>query len=215
MEIYETEEEQVEALKRWWKANGASVISGVVLAVVIILSWKYWESYQADLTIEASNLYGELLSAQKEGKTESALKIADRLVQQYETTPYAEFSVLFQAKIKVDNNDYDAAKVFLKKLVASAAGEINHIARIRLIRLFLATEDYDTGLQLIAEVNPTQAESFEGIYQELTGDLYVALDRRGEARTAYQNAVRKGRNTPLMQLKINDLTISEIIEIKE
>ncbi|MBT3506559.1 MAG: tetratricopeptide repeat protein [Methylococcales bacterium] len=215
MEIYETEEEQVEALKRWWKANGASVISGIVLAVVIILSWKYWENYQADLTIEASNLYGELLSAQKEGKTESALKIADRLVQQYETTPYAEFSVLFQAKIKVDNNDYDAAKVFLKKLVASAAGEINHIARIRLIRLFLATEDYDTGLQLIAEVNPTQAESFEGIYQELTGDLYVALDRRGEARTAYQNAVRKGRNTPLMQLKINDLTISEIIEIKE
>ena len=215
MEIYETEEEQVEALKRWWKANGASVISGIVLAVVIILSWKYWENYQADLTIEASNLYGELLSAQKEGKTESALKIADRLVQQYEATPYAEFSVLFQAKIKVDNNDYDAAKVFLKKLVASAAGEINHIARIRLIRLFLATEDYDTGLQLIAEVNPTQAESFEGIYQELTGDLYVALDRRGEARTAYQNAVRKGRNTPLMQLKINDLTISEIIEIKE
>ena len=215
MEIYETEEEQVEALKRWWKANGASVISGIVLAVVIILSWKYWENYQADSAIEASNLYGELLSAQKEGKTESALKIADRLVQQYETTPYAEFSVLFQAKIKVDNNDYDAAKVFLKKLVASAAGEINHIARIRLIRLFLATEDYDTGLQLIAEVNPTQAESFEGIYQELTGDLYVALDRRGEARTAYQNAVRKGRNTPLMQLKINDLTISEIIEIKE
>ena len=215
MEIYETEEEQVEALKRWWKVNGASVISGIVVAVVIILSWKYWENYQADLTIEASNLYGELLSAQKEGQTESALKIADRLVQQYETTPYAEFSVLFQAKIKVDNNDYDAAKVFLNKLVASAAGEINHIARIRLIRLFLATEEYDTGLQLIAEVNPTQAESFEGIYQELTGDLYVALDRRGEARTAYQNAVRKGRNTPLMQLKINDLTISEIIEIKE
>jgi predicted negative regulator of RcsB-dependent stress response len=215
VEIYETEEEQVEALKRWWKANGASVISGIVLAVVIVLSWKYWENYQADLTIEASNLYGELLSAQKEGQTESALKIADRLVQQYETTPYAEFSVLFQAKIKVDNNDYDAAKVFLNKLVASAAGEINHIARIRLIRLFLATEDYNKGLQLIAEVNPTQAESFEGIYQELTGDLYVALDRRGEARTAYQNAVRKGRNTPLMQLKINDLTISEIIEIKE
>jgi len=215
VEIYETEEEQVEALKRWWKVNGASVISGIVVAVVIILSWKYWENYQADLTIEASNLYGELLSAQKEGQTESALKIADRLVQQYETTPYAEFSVLFQAKIKVDNNDYDAAKVFLNKLVASAAGEINHIARIRLIRLFLATEEYDTGLQLIAEVNPTQAESFEGIYQELTGDLYVALDRRGEARTAYQNAVRKGRNTPLMQLKINDLTISEIIEIKE
>jgi predicted negative regulator of RcsB-dependent stress response len=215
VEIYETEEEQVEALKRWWKTNGTSIITGIVVAIVIVFSWKYWQSYQADLTTEASNLYGELLSAQKEGKTESALKIAERLVQQYETTPYAEFSALFQAKINVDNNDYDAAKEVLRKLVTTAQGEINHIARIRLIRLLLATEDYDTGLQLIAEVNPTQAESFEGIYQELTGDLYVALERRGEARTAYQNAVRKGRNTPLMQLKINDLTISEIIEIKE
>lgn len=215
MEIYETEEEQVEALKRWWKVNGTSIITGIVVAIVIIFSWKYWESYQADLTTEASNLYSELLSAQKEGKTESALKISDRLVQQFETTPYAQFSILFQAKIKVDNQDYDAAKEALTKLVASAQGEINHIARIRLIRLLLATEEYDTGLQLIAEVNPTQAESFEGIYQELTGDLYVALDRRGEARTAYQNAVRKGRNTPLMQLKINDLTIAEIIETKE
>jgi len=71
------------------------------------------------LTTEASNFYGELLSAQKEGKTESALKIAERLVQQYETTPYAEFSALFQAKINVDNNDYDAAKEVLRKLVTT------------------------------------------------------------------------------------------------
>jgi predicted negative regulator of RcsB-dependent stress response len=215
VEIYETEEEQVEALKRWWKANGTAIIAGVVVAIAIVLSWKYWVNYKADLTTEGANLYVDLLSDQKEGKTDSALKIADRLAQQYEATPYAEYSALFQAKIKVENKDYDAAKVFLNKLVASSAGEINHIARIRLIRLLLATEEYDSGLQLIAQVDPTQAESFEGIYEELTGDLYVALDRRGEARTAYLNAVRRGRKTPLMQLKINDLTIPEIIEATE
>ncbi len=68
MEIYDTEEEQVEALKRWWKANGTAIIAGVVVAIAIVLSWKYWTNYKADLTIEGANLYAELLSDQKEGK---------------------------------------------------------------------------------------------------------------------------------------------------
>ena len=33
MTRFETEEQQVEAIKRWWKENGTAVIIGIVLAV--------------------------------------------------------------------------------------------------------------------------------------------------------------------------------------
>ena len=36
MSSYLSEEEQVEALKKWWKDNGTSVIAGVVLGFGII-----------------------------------------------------------------------------------------------------------------------------------------------------------------------------------
>ena len=32
MDVYKTEEEQVEAIKKWWQENGKSIIAGVVIA---------------------------------------------------------------------------------------------------------------------------------------------------------------------------------------
>ena len=37
-----TEEEQVEALKSWWKENGKSLIMGVVIAVAAVFGWRGW-----------------------------------------------------------------------------------------------------------------------------------------------------------------------------
>ncbi len=39
-----TEEEQVEALKDWWKENGRSLLLGVALALAIVFGWKGWET---------------------------------------------------------------------------------------------------------------------------------------------------------------------------
>ena len=39
---YETEEQQVEALKDWWAENGRAVIAGVVLGVVVIGGLGLW-----------------------------------------------------------------------------------------------------------------------------------------------------------------------------
>jgi predicted negative regulator of RcsB-dependent stress response len=41
VEIYDTEEEQVEALKRWWKENGQATLAGLVLGIIVILGWNY------------------------------------------------------------------------------------------------------------------------------------------------------------------------------
>lgn len=37
---HRTEEEQVAALKQWWKDNGNSLIIGVGLALAVVFGWK-------------------------------------------------------------------------------------------------------------------------------------------------------------------------------
>ncbi len=212
MEIYDTEEEQIAALKRWWKANGNSVISGLVAGILLIGGWSFWQSYQQDTRLQASALYEQMLRAINLDNTESANKIAERLNEQYSSTPYSVYAKMFQAKLKVQEGDLNAAKQLLQNLVASTDNGLKNVANIRLIRLLLATGEYEQGLQLISAVDQASAEEFAANYEELKGDLYVALDRQGEARTAYQNALRAGHSSPLLQYKIEDLTAPELAD---
>ena len=211
MEIYDSEEEQVAALKRWWKANGQSIIIGLIVGVLVIVGWNYWKSSQQEKILAASALYGELLVAEEANKIESVQKISEQLTENYASTPYATYAALFQAKNSVQSGDLETAKKILEKVITKADAELKNVARIRLIRLNLASGEYEQGLQLIAEVDPSTAQGFTADYEELTGDLYVALERNGEARTAYQNALRQEAASPLVQFKLDDISAPEII----
>lgn len=209
MAIYETEEEQVEALKRWWKENGRSTITGVIVGIVIIVGWNIWQDYKQNQALQASALYAQLLNAQNEGNLESAEKIAERIQGQFGGTAYNDYAGLFDAKIKVQQGDLAAAQQSLEAVAKKGSDEIAQVARLGLIRILLAKGEYEQGLQMIAEAK--YSDGFSGAYDELKGDLYVALDRLGEARTAYQAALRSGHKSPLLQFKLDDITEAEII----
>jgi len=210
VEIYETEEEQVAALKDWWKANGSSVISGIVIAVIIISGWNFWQSYQQDKIDQASTLYEQLMQADKANNKTTVEKLSEKLNANFDSTAYAAYALLFQAKNKVEQKDLPAAQALLEQAVTiSDDNEIRHVARTRLIRVLLAKGEYEQGLQVIADVNQAELGGFEAIYEELKGDLYVAMARIGEARTAYQTAVKSGQGSPLLQFKLDDLTAAD------
>ncbi len=207
MEIYETEEEQVAAIKRWWKENGTSTIVGVVIGLVLIGGLNFWQKHVKDQASQAADLYGQLQVSVGQEKTESAEKIIQRLEQEYGSTAYASYAALISAKLKVEQNDLEAAKAILEQQMNNAtSNELQHIARIRLVKILYATGEYEKGLQIIAQVDPASNEGFAARYDELTGDLYVALDRLGEARTAYQTALRAGSKSPVLQFKLDDIT---------
>ena len=66
---------------------------------------------------------------------------------------------------------------------------------------------------MIAETDASAMQGFTASYEELKGDLYVALNRVDEARTAYQNALREGAQSPLLQFKLDDITAPEITPV--
>ena len=45
MDVYNSEEQQVEAIKSWWQENGKSIIAGVVIGFVGLFGWRYYNSY--------------------------------------------------------------------------------------------------------------------------------------------------------------------------
>lgn len=215
MEIYDTEEEQLDALKRWWKENGQSTIVGLVVGIAVILGWNYWQEHKKAQAGQASALYSQLIQAIAADKKDSAEKLAGRIKEQYPKTEYAAYSGLLLAKLKVQQGDVAKAKEILKDIAAGSNNELSNIAKIRQVRLMLASGEYEQGLQLINDVDPATSSSFSGNYDELVGDLYVALDRLDQARSSYQKALENGYKSPLLPLKIDDLTASEKIEIQK
>lgn len=206
MAIYDTEEEQLEQLKKWWEANNSSLIAGVVTAVLIVTGWNFWQNHQLAQRQQISQQYQQLLDAAAKNNGESVEKIAGSLTAEHGSSAYAHFAALLLAKSKVQQGDLEAAKAILEQQVKNADNqEFQHVARLRLIQLLLATAQYEQGLQLIAAVDPAKAEGFAASYDELQGDLYVALDRQDEARAAYQSAIRTGMATALAQFKLDDL----------
>ncbi|MDD1605764.1 MAG: tetratricopeptide repeat protein [Methylococcaceae bacterium] len=216
MEILDTtEEERLEAAQKWWKDNGQATIIGVVLGIAAILGWQYWQEYKHTQAEQASALYTQLLKAVETNTKDSVDKLAEQIQTGYPKTDYALYSGLFQAELKVQQNDIPAAKQILTKIGESSNKEISNVAKIRLVRLMLANKEYEQGLELINKVDPTSSASFSSNYDELVGDLYVALNRLDQARTSYQNALRNGSKSPLLQLKIDDLTAPERVEAKK
>ena len=214
MEIYDTEEEQLDALKRWWKENGQSTIIGLVFGVAVTLAWNYWQGHKQAQSEQASALYGQLIQAVETDKKDSAEKLAERLHEQYPKTEYGAYSALLLAKLKVQQGDLAKAKLILKDMAAGSNKELVNVAKIRLVRLMLASGEYEQGLELINNVDPATSSSFSGNYDELVGDLYVALDRLDQARSSYQKALENGYKSPLLQIKIDDLTTPEKVGVQ-
>jgi predicted negative regulator of RcsB-dependent stress response len=211
--IYDSEEEQLEALKAWWRENGTSTVVGVVVGIALIGGWNYWRSSQQEKMAEASATYSQLVKAIEANNQGAIEPLSKRLRDEYGDTSYGAYEGLQQAKLKVQKGDLAGAKASLQELVGHPNKELSHIARIRLVRLMLATGEHEEGLRLINEVDPAIKAGFSASYDELAGDLYVAMDRLDEARTAYQNALNSGAQSPLLKIKIDDLTAGEPVPV--
>ncbi len=206
MAIYDTEEEQVEQLKKWWEANNTSLIAGVITAIMIVTGWNVWQNHQQEQRNEASQLYQSLLESAAADDYASVEKLADQLAVEHGSLAYAHFAALEKAKSKVQQGDLEGAKAILQQQIQNPGDEqLQHLARLRLGQLLLATGQFEEGLKLVSAADSAKAEGFAAAYGELEGDLYVAMDRLDEARSAYQNAIRTGRATALAQFKLDDI----------
>ncbi len=201
------EQEQVEALKRWWKENGVSVIAGLVIGLIGIFAWNRWETYQTTKASEASYLYLQLENAVAEGKHDLVKSLALRLTTDFNSTSYADFARLMMAKAEVEQGHLDVAKPWLEGLIQSKDESFRHIGRLRLARLLLALGKPDEGISLLMAAEAGNPGKFSGEYEEVKGDLYRALRKTEEAKESYRKAILLGRDHFYLKMKLDGLDV--------
>jgi predicted negative regulator of RcsB-dependent stress response len=205
-----TEEEQIEAFKNWWKKNGVMLVVAVAVAVGGYFGFQAWKNNQANYTSEASALYQNLVQAAADLSNEDNQKtvtfIAQQLSDEYGDTGYAMFGQLFLARVAAEDGRYDDAISALDNAIKSTEdASFVAIANLRVARLLLQKEDFSGAMERAEKVSE---EAFSAQQQELIGDIYLAQDKRDDARIAYQkanDALGAGVNHPLLDIKLQDL----------
>ena len=212
-----SEEEQIEAFKRWWAENGLQTILGVVLIVGGYFGWQGWQQAQQEQAGQASELYMEMvniISSQAAGEPLNVAKrvavetSAEQLKQDYAGSGYAQFAALLKAKLAVDNNELDAAVSELQWVLdAGPEAETERLARLRLARVEAARGNIDVALQMVQGIDPAEMKS---AYEEAKGDFYVQQGDSDSAFTAYQAAVAANQSTNPMVGNLLQLKLSQV-----
>ncbi len=203
MEVYNSEEEQVQAIKQWWKDNAVSLIAGVVIGIAVLAGYRYWTDTKQNQAQQASVLYSNvLLSANDKAKNTEILK-AD-----YSGTPYAALATLLLAKDYVNNNELDKAVTQLKWIVENNHDDgIQHIAQQRLARLYLAQNNIASAEEVIKGI---KANSFSATYNEIRGDINLAKNLPVQAKENYRLALaalpQGDKRYATIKMKLDDLT---------
>lgn len=207
MDVNLSEEEQVEALKKWWKENGKSLIGGVVLGLGLVFGWRAWVEHNQTVAAQASFQYEQLNNAVAAGSYESAIKIAEQLITEYADSTYAVFAALNMAKVKLEQGDKPGARIDLKWAMDHSKDEgLKQIASIRLARVMLDEKDIDAASAIIGQM---PANAFSGELAELKGDIALAQGNTEAARQSYEQAITSlDSNTAVIQMKLDDLAIA-------
>ena len=205
-----TDDEQLAEFKDWWQRNGKPLVTGGLLALVVVFGWQAWTKYQANQSQGASILYQQLLETTltPDGKPDAArvADLAGKLKSEFGGTAYAQYGSLFVAKVAVDSGKLDDAATELKTIVDKPANPaLGEIARQRLAQVLGAQDKADDALKLLDGDADT---AFLATREELKGDLLVKLGRTDDANKAYQKAKAALSDEAAvggLQIKLDDL----------
>ncbi|MBY5980051.1 YfgM family protein [Ferrimonas balearica] len=203
MEIYSTEEQQVEAIKRFWKEYGVSIIGGAVLGLGGLFGWNTYQDHLVGKAEQASAAYGRVI--EQAGQSQDALDTAVAQFQnEYGESGYGPLSQLLLARAAVEAGDLAKAETLLTEVLPSMDSATAPMVTLRLARVQLAQDKLDAAQATLEKVT---SEAFAAQREELKGDVLVKKGEMDAARAAYQSALDAGgaQTSPALQMKLDDL----------
>jgi predicted negative regulator of RcsB-dependent stress response len=201
MEQYETEEQQVEAIKRFWKENGLALVIGAFLGLGGLLGWRYYNDSQIAAKEQASFAYE--VASEELLKGEAGFSQAKSFIDTHSDTGYAMLMALEMAQQAIERKDLiEAAK--LLELVASNAklSAVTSVAQLRLARVQIDQGEFELAL---VNADKVTDQAFKSQSQEIKGDVYLAQQLFDKARAAYSAALETNERDQVLKMKLDNL----------
>jgi predicted negative regulator of RcsB-dependent stress response len=188
MAVYDLEEqEQIAALRGWWKQYGGWA-TGLLLAIAMgWLGWYGWQTYQKTQNAEASRVFLVLQQASAQQNTSQVKQAAGELVNQYPRSQFAALGALLAATTLEAAGDPKSAEAQLVWVADNGKDAVRGVARLRLAGIQMDQKDYDAALKTLSETAPA---GFAARFDAARGDVYVAQGKLTEARASYDGALK-------------------------
>ena len=207
MDAYTSEAQQVEAIKKWWRENGLSIVLGVTLGLSGIFGWRYWQDVKVEQAESASVLYSDMIASLSNDNGAESRELADRILAEFENTTYGVFALLALARLAVADDDLVAAETHLRQALKQSTDDtFSHVIRMRLIRVLISQDKLEQASNLISR---QEKSGFASGYDELMGDISVLQGEFESARNSYQQSIDKaraeGRDISTLELKLDNI----------
>lgn len=202
----QTEQEQLEALKAWWKRFGDAVTWGLTVVLLVLAGWQGWHYYQVRQANQAATLDMALHDADATHDLNKTRTIAGQIMDKYPSTAYAPRAALLVARANAAAHDDKSAEAQLRWAIdhASEPG-LKDTARLDLAAVLLDEKRYQDALNAL---QPAPAPAFAHLYANLKGDILLASGKPDAARGAWQEALKKSDNNSfkrVVQMKLDAL----------
>ncbi len=200
IEISDSEEEQVDKLKKWWDSNGKQIIAGAVIGLGAIFGWNTYVDYQDNKSLNARALY---LSYESDSANVEAY---DKLIKNHSSSIYADQGTLLMAKYLFEAGSYSLALDTLELLKSRENSVIASTAILRSASIHLDQGQHEEALSVL---NIENTNGLSGLFYNLTGDIYLDLGNYEDAKKNYalaiENITENSSLAQLIQIKLDDL----------
>ena len=203
MESFQTEEQQVEAIKRFWKEHGTAIIVGAALGLGGLFGWRQYSDMQIESKEAASVAYQTAVENFAEEGSSASL---EAFIEENKNTGYASIASLLAAKKAADSGNLDTAASHLNEVITFAENpQMKELASLRLANVQIEMNQLDAALSTLGNVSN---DAFSAQVSELKGDVYQLQGKFDDARLAYSSALEKNANNPLLQMKLDNLAVA-------
>ncbi|MGX9460548.1 tetratricopeptide repeat protein [Shewanella sp. A14] len=203
MEIYSTEEQQVDAIKQFWKDYGTSIAVGAVVGLGGLYGWNTYSDMKVKAAEDASESFQSIVT---QSTNPAALLVqAESFTSEHDQQGYQALLELMVAKSAVEAGDLAKAEASFTKVIAAQPGSgLGMVAMLRLARI--QAEQNNLGMAL-ATLEQVTDKAFASQREELKGDFLVRQGDLDKAKLAYQAAVDNGGAlaSPALTMKLDNL----------
>ncbi len=201
------EQEQVDEAKAWWKQNGSKIIWGVTVFLLVAAGWRAWQTWTHTQAAEASMLFDRSVQAASMNDLKTAKAVAAQIMEKHAGSAYSAPAAWLAGRINIESGDIKSAHAQYEFALEHARDDgVQQLARLRLATLLFEEKDLPGAMKLLQDAFDP---AFQGLAEQLKGDVLAAQGKDAEARTAYKLALEKLGDAsslkPLVEIRLDSL----------